>query len=171
MSPEQIQTYAPLIAIAIAVPLILLRNRKPRRLNVDRLWIIPAVVTAAVGVGLVFGRPPGVTFTVLEAVIGIAGAGLGAIVGWWRGKLMRLDVNVAERTVSAQTSPIGLLFILAVLALRTLLRTEMENGVAALDFNPAFLVEALLLFAVGTVVAQRLELWIRARRLLAGKTR
>lgn len=171
MTADQIEMFAPLIVVAIALPLILLRNRKPRRLHVDRLWIVPAIVVVGIGMGLTFGRPPNTPFHWLEAVLIPVAAALGAAAGWWRGKLMHIAVDPSDQTVTARASPAGMLFIVALLVLRQVLRTEAEHLTASLPVKPGVVVEALLVFAMATVVAQRVELWIRARRLLAEAVR
>lgn len=167
MSPQQIQTYAPLIAIAIVAPLILLRNRKPRKLNVNLLWVAPAIIVPMIGLGLYFGRPPHAQFNLLEGVFCVAGVALGAVAGWWRGKMTRINVDASDHTVTMQMSPAGLIFIFALIAVRRILGMEAEAGVVQLGFNPAVIAEILMVFAVGTIVAQRVELWIRANRMLA----
>jgi hypothetical protein len=58
-------------------------------------------------------------------------------------------------------------FILVLLAVRRALQFQVETGAVPLPFKPAALIEPLLYFAVATVVAQRSEMWLRARRLLA----
>ena len=41
MSP---QVLGPLIGLAIALPLIFLRNRKPRTLNPQWMWVLPVII-------------------------------------------------------------------------------------------------------------------------------
>jgi hypothetical protein len=164
--PEALETLAPFVGLLALVAFVLWRNRRPRRLRVNRLWIIPALVTAGVGAGVFFGRPP-IGYHWVEIVLSLLGIGLGALAGWRRGKFMRIAVDPATDTVTAHASPAGVLFILGLLALRRALQFEVETGVVPLPFNPAALIEPLLYFAAATVVAQRLEMWLRARRLLA----
>ncbi|RZJ23771.1 MAG: DUF1453 domain-containing protein, partial [Brevundimonas sp.] len=48
MTEEQL---IPLIAIAVVVPLVLLRNRKPRTLRPEFLWVSPLIVVLAIAGG------------------------------------------------------------------------------------------------------------------------
>lgn len=79
---------------------------------------------------------------------------------------MRLRVDREDRTLKAQVSPVGLLFMLGLLAARRGIEYLVETGALTLPFNPLIVVQSLLLFVAATVVAQRITLWIRARRLL-----
>ncbi len=166
MSPEAEKALLSIGLIALVGAFVWFRNRNPRRLRVDRLWIIPAMVLTAISAGLVFGRPSGVTFYWVETVLGALGLITGAVAGWWRGALMRLRVDREDRTLKAQVSPVGLLFVLGLLAARRGIEYLVETGALTLPFNPLIVVQSLLLFVAATVVAQRITLWIRARRLL-----
>lgn len=166
MSPEIKKALLSIGLIVLVGAIVWFRNRKPRRLHVDRLWIIPATVVAAISAGLVFGRPPDAAFYWVESVGGAAGLLAGATAGWWRGSLMKLDFGQEDRTVKAQVSPVGLVFMLGLLAARRGIEYLVETGMLILPFNPLIVVQSLLLFVAATVVAQRITLWIRARRLL-----
>ena len=166
MSPEVKKALLSIGLIALVGAIVWFRNRKPRRLRVDRLWIIPTAVVAGISAGLVFGRPPGATLYWVETALGAAGLVAGAMAGWWRGSLMRLDVDQEDQTIKAQVSPLGLVFMLGLLAVRRGIEYLVETGILILPFNPLIVVQSLLLFVAATVVAQRVTLWARARRLL-----
>lgn len=166
MSPEVKKALLSIGLIALVGAIVWFRNRKPRRLRVDRLWVIPVTVVAVISAGLVFGRPVGATFYWVETVLGAAGLVAGATAGWWRGSLMRLDVDQEDQTIKAQVAPLGLVFMLGLLAVRRGIEYLVETGMLILPFNPLIVVQSLLLFVAATVVAQRVTLWARARRLL-----
>lgn len=166
MSPEVKKALLSIGVMVLVGAFLLIRNRKPRRLQVDRLWIIPAIVVAAIGAGIVVGRPAGAAFYWVESALGAAGLLAGAMAGWWRGSLMRLEVDQEDRTIKAQVSPLGLVFMLGLLAVRRGIEYLVQTGALILPFNPLIVVQTLLLFVAATVAAQRVELWARARRLL-----
>lgn len=166
MPPEVRKALLSIVLMALVGAFVWIRNRKPRRLQVDRLWIIPAAVVTGISAGLVFGRPAGAAFYWVESVLGAAGLVAGAAAGWWRGSLMRLEVNQEDRTIKAQVSPLGLVFMLGLLAVRRGIEYVVETGAVVVPFNPLIVVQTLLLFVAATVVAQRVRLWARARRLL-----
>lgn len=166
MSPQALESLAPIAGLLALVAFVLWRNRRPRRLRVNRLWIIPALVVVGVGGGVVLGRPP-IGYHWVDLVLSLLAIALGLLAGWRRGRFMRIAVDPATDTVTAHASPAGVLFILGLLAVRRALQFEVETGVVPLPFKPAALIEPLLYFAAATVVAQRLEMWLRARRLVA----
>ncbi len=166
MSPDVRKALLSIGLMVLVGAFVWIRNRKPRRLQVDRLWIIPAIVVVAISAGLVFGRPPGAAFYWVESALGAVGLTAGAAAGWWRGSMMRLEIDQADRTVRAQVSPLGLVLMLGLLGVRRGIEYLIEIEALALPFNPLIVVQTLLLFVAATVVAQRTEVWVRARSLL-----
>lgn len=168
MTTEQL---IPLAVLPVVLVILWLRNRRPRSLHVRWMWVAPLIVSLAVGFGL-WGAaqttPDAAPFGVGEGLILIVGLALGVAAGWWRGK----GVTITRRTdgsLEAQASPVGMLLIVALLVLRQALRPWMEANADAWHVNPVALQDAFLLFAAGMVVVQRLEMWLRARAILAGK--
>lgn len=170
MTPAQ---YAPLIAIVIALPLILLRNRKPRTLHVKWMWVTPAIIVPLMGLAL-WGTSmsPGMSHAAFDAAawaILAIGLILGGVFGWYRGKMTTIEKH-ADGVLKAQASPLGLILIIAVLAGRRALGAFLEPHAAEWGLNPLAIADAFLLFVVGMIVVQRIEMFIRARRLEAGQT-
>ncbi len=73
-----------------------------------------------------------------------------------------------DGSLKAQSSPIGLLFIILLMLGRRGLAAWLEPHAGDLGLNVLAVTDAFLLFVVGMIVVQRLEMWIRARRILAG---
>ena len=148
----------PLIAIALMV----LRNARERRLKVERLWISPLlflVITA----GVFASQPaPGPVILVVDLAI----LALGALAGWWRGRLTRITVDPESHALTSKTSPLGMLLILALFAVRYGLRSFGAETAGMLHVSALVITDALMLLAVGIVCAQRLEIALRATRLL-----
>jgi len=159
MSPEQL--LAVLIPLAAAA-LIFMRNRKPRRLHPGRMWIMPLLVALLVGVGVYFTPRqqfgPAVWAGFAAALI------LGGIVGWWRAKTIQITCTEDGRHY-ARASPLGLMLLLGLFAARRGDELLIEQEGAAWRLHAAAATDALLLFAAALVIAQRLEMWLRARRV------
>lgn len=170
MTPQQ---YAPLIGILIALPLILLRNRAPRRLRPELMWIMPAIMIGIVGLGLwSMQYAPGVSHTPFDTISwAILGGSLilGGAAGWWRGKMMTIE-KAPDGTLRAQASPLGLILIVALLVSRQALRGWLEANAGAWHVNILAIQDSFLVFVVGMLVMQRVEMFIRSRRIQAGKT-
>jgi hypothetical protein len=147
----------------IAVAMIVLRNARTRRLKVERLWISPALfllLTAA----LFASQPlPGPAMIAVDALALI----LGAVGGWWRGRLTRITVDPATHDLTSKASPLGMLLVLAIFALRYGLRSLGPQTAGGLHVSALQITDGLMLVAVGLVCAQRLEIALRATRLLA----
>ncbi len=168
MSP---QVLGPLIGLAIALPLIFLRNRKPRTLNPQWMWVMPAIIVPLIGLAL-WGTSmdptiPRVAFDSVAWAILAVGLVLGGAFGWWRGKMTTIEKH-ADGTLKAQASPIGLILIIAVMLGRRALSAFLEPHAAAWGLNALAITDAFLLFVVGMIVVQRVEMFIRARRIQSG---
>ena len=146
----------------IAVAMIVLRNARERRLKVERLWVSPVLFLALTALTLARQSPPGPAMLAVEA----AALGLGALAGWWRGRLTRITVDPATHALTSKTSPLGMLLILALFAVRYGLRSIGSETASALHVSALQITDVLMLPAVGIVCTQRLEIALRATRLL-----
>lgn len=170
MSP---QVLGPLIGLAIALPLIFLRNRRPRTLNPKWMWVMPAIIVPLMGLAL-WGTSmdpsmPHVAFDGLAWAILAVGLVLGGAFGWWRGRMTTIEKH-ADGTLKAQASPIGLILIIGVMLGRRAFSAFLEPHAAEWGLNALAITDAFLLFVVGMIVMQRLEMFIRARKVLTGGT-
>lgn len=148
----------PLIAIVI----IVLRGVRERTLRIERMWIMPALVLSVVAMTLA-AQPPS-SFAIL--VIEVFSLGMGLGFGWWRGRTTKIAIDPATHALTSRASPLGMALIAGLFLVRFALRDYAAGHAEQWRMQPAELAEMFLLFAAGLVCAQRLEMWIRARRLL-----
>jgi hypothetical protein len=146
----------------IAVTMILLRNAQERRLRVERLWIAPAVFIVLTGLILAAQSPPGLAVIAIEAVA----LALGAAAGWWRGRLTHISVDPGTKLLTTRTSALGMVVVFALFAARSALRSFSGEAAGRLHVSALHVTDTLLLLAVGLICAQRLEIALRATRLL-----
>ena len=166
MSPEFLKTVLPILVIAVVLTLRLRSMRRLRPLNPAKLWILPAFLVALAGVTL-WAHP----LSVAGMGISIAACVVGGVVGWQRGRLIRIDRDPANGQLTQQASPAALILLVAIVALRFAARsyfgtTPDANG--QMSEQALIATDALLLFAVGLIATTRIELALRARRILAG---
>jgi hypothetical protein len=149
----------PLLVIAM----VILRNARARTLRVERLWISPMVIMLMAI--LAFSQSPAPS--ALGLALDLCAVGVGALLGWWRGRASRFTVDPQTHVVTSKVSPAGMLLILGIFGLRYLLRNALGAQSSPLHLSAAEATDSFLLLAVGVVSAQRLEWWIRARRMIA----
>ena len=131
---------------------------KMRPLNLSSLWIVPAVYLA-VAVMMFVSLPP----TGWVAIASVAGLLIGAAVGWQRGKMMHIHVDPETHALNQKASPAAIFFLIALIIVRAGARSVLsqEGGV-----SPAMLTDPLIAFAFGMFTLTRLEMYLRAKRLL-----
>jgi hypothetical protein len=154
-----------LIPIAFVVVIVVLRNSRPRPLRIARLWIGPAIYIFLLASSLT-AAPPETTPLGIGLLIG--GFLIGAGLGWQRARFTKIHIHPETHELSSRASPIGLIFIVGVLALRVFARSLL-TGAQAADLHLPIIAagDALLAMAVALLAAQRLEIWLRASRMLA----
>jgi hypothetical protein len=166
MSPQQL---IPLAVIPVAVVLVLLRNRRKRVLRPHLLWVVPAIVGPLILLG-VWGSSRAVGAAPFGAgawAILLVGGVLGGVAGWWRGKTITIE-REPDGSLRSQASPLGLVLVVALFAFRGVLRPLIESHAAQWRLNALAVTEAFLVFALALIVLQRVEMYIRARRIMAG---
>jgi hypothetical protein len=157
------QTWLPIVVVVALMLLRLRRASREQPLKLDRMWIAPLLVTVLIGLSLAQVPPPLLGW--LALVVGLA---VGAALGWHRGKLMRIRVDPATGQLFQQSSPAAIIILLGIVALRMGLKDLV--GANPGDPHPALLAqlvtEALMGLAVGLLAFTRLEMYLRAKRLL-----
>lgn len=144
--------------VALVLLLRLRGMRRSRRLRLETLWIVPAVYLAAAAALFAQHPPRGLLWLWLAIALAV-----GALIGWRRGKTMRIGVDPVTHALNQQASPAALLFIVLLILVRSGLRYE----AAARGFDVATVTDLLVAFALGLFAATRAEMFVRARRLLA----
>ena len=153
-----------LIPMGIALVVIVARNSRPRKLRIERLWITPAVYILLMGAAL--AAPPVPPVTVVNVGVLILGFAIGVALGWQRGRLTSIHIHPETHDLSSRASPIGILLIFGILMLKSVLRS-MGKDIVVGSVHIEAAGDALLVMGVATIATQRLELWLRASRMLA----
>ena len=155
-------SYAVTIGIVVVVMALRIKYQLPGQMHFFgigiALWGWRAVY--AVVAGLMFFSLPPVGWV---AVASLAGLAAGAAVGWQRGKMMRIEVDPETHALNQKASPTVMFFLIALIIVRAGARSLLgaENHV-----SPAMLTDPLIAFALGMFTLQRIEMYLRARRLL-----
>lgn len=162
MHTQQPWAYVGYIVTALILSVVLfLRFRAMKRsrpLKLETLWIVPALYALVTASVLHQSLPQGYQWLYVGFALLVGG-----IVGWRRGAMMRINVDPATHALNQQASPTAMLFIFVIIIVRQGLRIEASS----MGFNAAFLTDLLVVFALGLLTMTRLEMFLRARRMLA----
>jgi hypothetical protein len=157
----------PLLAYAISGVLLIVvlyfrmrRLSKPRRLRIGTLWIIPALFLL-ITVGNFVGYPPSAG-DIPWLVVAFA---LGAVLGWQRGKLMKIWVAPEGGELMMQGSPWAIIFLVVLILLRMLLRGGLALEADSWAISPALINDGFVIFALGLFGVMRVEMALRAVKL------
>lgn len=152
-------TYAITITMVVIILAVRLRGmRKMRPLKLGSLWVVPAMFLGVAA--LMFVQLPPTGWVALASVAGLA---LGAAVGWQRGKMMHIHVDPETLALNQKASPAAMIFLIALILVRAAAR-GIIGGTGGV--SPALLTDPLIAFALGMFTLQRVEMYIRAKRLL-----
>lgn len=144
--------------IVIIMALRMRRMGKSRPLKLNSLWIVPAIYLVVALLMLVSLPPVG-----WVAIASLAGLIIGAGVGWQRGKMMHIHVDPETHALNQKASPAAMVFLIGLIIVRTLARSLIgQSG----GVSPAMLTDPLIAFALGMFTLTRLEMYLRAKRLL-----
>jgi Protein of unknown function (DUF1453) len=153
-------TLLPILFIGLVLFLRIRRMRGTRRLRLETLWIIPAIFLLLAVLVLYETPPHGIGWIVAAAaLIG------GGFLGWHRGRSMRISVDPASGTLNQTASPLTFILLIGLIAIRFGVRYWAAYGGAA-PASVTLITDAFVLLALGIFSVQRLEMFLRARRLL-----
>lgn len=152
-------SYAITIAIVGIVLALRMRNmRKMRPLKLEMLWVVPVLYLAVAALMLWQLPPQG-----WVAIASLVGLLAGAAVGWQRGTMMHIHVDPETHALNQKASPAAMIFLIALIVVRSGARSLLGE---ASGVSPAMLTDPLIAFAFGMLTLTRVEMYIRAKRLL-----
>ena len=149
------------IPIAIVVIVLALRMRRMgqmRPLKLETLWVVPALYLV-IGALMFWSLPP-TGWVAMASAVAIL---IGAAVGWQRGKMMQIHVDPETHALNQKASPAAMFFLIALIVIRSGARAVLgQTG----GISPAMLTDPLIAFALGMFTMTRVEMYLRAKRLL-----
>jgi hypothetical protein len=140
-----------------------LRGMPQRRVRIETMWIGPVIMLALAYYLLrIFPPPASPLVYAILAVATVVGFG----VGWLRGRMVKITVNVENHQLMSQLSPWGMLVLLGIVAARMGLRYVITDHMAEWHISASALTDGFILFYVGMIIGRRIEILIRCLRLL-----
>ncbi len=149
-----------LLTIVVLAPRLRGMGRT-RRLDIGSLWMTPAQLAAITGLSLIPQPPKGPDYAWLAG-----GLVLGAALGWWRGKMMHISVDPETGVLYAKPSPAAVVVILALSLTRMALPSLSVGEASVLHLPVSMIMAVFMIFALGALGVQHLEMALRANRLL-----
>jgi hypothetical protein len=153
-----------LVPLGVAALVIVLRNSRPRKLKIERLWVTPAIYLILMASALAEAPPP---LTPVSIAILVGAFAVGAAIGWQRARFTQIHIHPETHDLTSRSSPIGILFIFAILLVRYAARDLLAGNAKLLHLPIVAITDGFLLLAIGMLTTQRLEVWQRASRMLA----
>ena len=158
-----VATLLPFVIIAVVLALRFRSMSRERPLKLGTLWVVPVIYLLLVGSMVMTLKPPPIGWVLM-----LVGLGIGAALGWHRGKLIRIQRNPDNGELTQKASPLAMFLLLALVILKLGARSIFGDAAATQPGSSAILMtDAFLGFALGLLTATRVELYLRARRLLA----
>ncbi len=134
---------------------------KSRPLKLEQLWIVPVIFTVIAALAMV-QTPP----LMSDAPWLIAALAVGCVIGWYRGKMMRITVDPETHALNQTASPAAIILLIAIFAVRYAIRFFLAEEAQAWNISLNLLADAPLLIVVGMFVVARIEMYLRAQKLL-----
>jgi hypothetical protein len=144
------------------------RARKAQPMNMRFWWAWPSVLVLLLGGGSVLMLSAAhADVDALHACIMTGVLALGCGVGWWRGRFMTIELDPATRKPLVRASGAALAVLGGLFVVRTAAKMIFFADADPRAPSTALLNVDFALFGLGVLAVARVEMWLRARRLLA----
>ncbi|MBA4771618.1 MAG: DUF1453 family protein [Sphingomonas sp.] len=146
--------------IAFVLAMRFRRMQRGRRLRLEWLWVVPALVGSLTAALLYIAPPKGMGWAVCAGALAV-----GALLGWVRARAVAVVLDPDTDQLSQRESPLVILFVIAIIGLRFAVR---HYGTGADAVGPVLIADALVVALFGLLTVQRIMLWRRGRALRGG---
>jgi hypothetical protein len=159
--PGFLQYLIPALVVGIVLFFRFRSMGKARPLRLERLWVVPALYLALALFLFAQMTPHGLGW--LWAGLAFAAGGA---TGWYRGASMKISVDPQTHALNQASSPLALLFIVALIGLRMAVRAGAAYEAGLGNVDVALITDCLVAMALGLLSMTRLEMYLRGSRLL-----
>jgi drug/metabolite transporter (DMT)-like permease len=166
---QAIQLFLPIL---ILLPVLYFRMRhmtKAQPLKLTRMWIRPAIFLALATLVLVAPGQHGEQHNwTHQAFAWLAlAAAIGGAAGWYWGRTMAIEVHPEDGTLMVKGGQAALLVLVILILFRLGLRTGLEMEGRAWHLDIMLISDASIVFTAALFVVRNVEMYIRARRVMA----
>jgi Na+/H+ antiporter NhaD/arsenite permease-like protein len=149
------------VVVGLVLFFRLRRLNQERRLKLEWMWVLPAMMVLATLALLMQFPPHGLEWLWLGLVFAV-----GAGIGWMRGKLIPISIDPETHLLNTKPSPAALLFLLGLFVARFALRSVLDSHAEAMHLSVALLTDGFVVLGVSLFSISRLEMALRAWALL-----
>jgi hypothetical protein len=166
---QAIQLFLPIL---ILLPVLYFRMRrmvKAQPLKLTRMWIRPAVFAAIAALVLLAPGQHGEQHNwTPQAFAWLAlAATIGGAAGWYWGRTMNIEVHPEDSTLMVKGGQAALLVLVILILLRLGLRTGLAVEGRAWHLDIMLISDASIVFTAALFVVRSVEMYLRARRVMA----
>jgi len=171
--PHQPPQYLQYLPFLIILPILYFRMRRmarPQALKLGQMWIRPAILLAVAGLVVLMPAPGRAPLDALALGWLALAAALGAAAGWQWGRTTQLHVHPENGTLMQTASAAGMLVLVVLVVIRLGLRAGLKLEAGAWHINVLLITDASIVFSALLFAVRGLEIFIRARRIMAEAT-
>lgn len=161
------------ILALIVLPILYLRVRRmarTRELKPGMLFVFPAVVVVLAVLALFAPQPgqgnPGPLTPEQWAWLGLAVL-LGAAAGWYFGRIIAIEVHPEKGTLMAKGSAAAVMVIVVLVVVKLGLQPFLAMEGSSLNLDVRVITDASIIFSAALFVVRALEMYLRAKNVMA----
>jgi hypothetical protein len=169
---QALQIFLPILILLPVLYLRMRRMAKAQPLKLSQMWIRPAIFLTIAALVLVAPGPHGEAHhwtAQAWAWLALAGA-LGGAAGWYWGRTMAIEVHPENGTLMVKGGQAALLVLVILILFRMGLRTGLEVEGRTMHLDVMLISDASIVFTALLFVVRNVEMYIRARRVMAAST-
>ncbi|HDX9628725.1 TPA: DUF1453 family protein [Bacillus cereus] len=145
--------------IVLVILIIVLMQSKERKVKVNRIWLVPALLCFVTGQSLIhMGQ-----ITLLQGLLLVIMLGIGLCLGIIRGKALEFRLDSETGHVLRRGNWLSTLILLVVLVAKIVIKQSMFSG--STHQTLMFVTNAFLCITLGTVISRRYYIWKKYNEL------
>jgi hypothetical protein len=169
--------YAVLLPVLVLLPILYFRMRrmaKLRPLKLNQLWIRPAMIVLVAMLAIFtpaqLGQQPLPPLTPEQWAWLALAALLGGVAGWHYGRTIVIEVHPENGTLMTKGSVAAMLVIVVLVLVRLSLRPFLAAQGGSLHLDVRVIADVSIVFTAALFAVRSLEMYLRAKRVMAGGT-
>lgn len=148
-----------LFVILLVIFIIVLMQGKERKVKINRIWLVPALLYFVTVQSIVHIGP----VTLLQGLLFVAMLGIGLGLGVIRGKALTFRLDSDTGHVLRKGNWFSTIILLVILGAKVLIKQSMFSG--STHYTLMVVTNAFLCITLGTVISRRYYIWKKYNEL------